>query len=81
MRVLKNSADSVDLLQRVSDVSNTCGGGEFDARRVGLDSLVLGSFVEEQQERKKMQQKDKFEMSGQATGKARATGAAVQEGD
>ena len=26
----KNSADSVDSSQRVSDVSNTCSGGEFD---------------------------------------------------
>ena len=50
-------------------------------RRVGLNSLVLGSLVEERQERNKMQRKDKFEMSGQAKGKARATGAAVQEGD
>ena len=27
----KNSADLVDLLQRVLDVSNTCGRGEFDS--------------------------------------------------
>ena len=27
----KNSADLVDLLQQVSDVPNTCGGGEFYA--------------------------------------------------
>ena len=37
--------------------------------------------MEKRQERNKMQRKEKFEMSGQATGKARATGAAVQEGD
>ena len=31
MRVLENSADSVDLSRRVSDVLNTYGGGEFDS--------------------------------------------------
>ena len=30
MHVLKKSADLVDSSQRVLDVSNTCGGGEFN---------------------------------------------------
>ena len=30
MRVLEKLADSVDSSRRVSDVLNTCGGGDFD---------------------------------------------------
>ena len=40
MRVLENSAISVDSSRRVSEVSNMCGGGDFDSCEGGIQSFL-----------------------------------------
>ena len=45
MHVLEKKSDSVDSSRRVSDVSNTCGGGEFDGCGGGLERFLMTPWM------------------------------------